>query len=161
MNNHKGAIKPKLNSREYKALQSNQVSPYYPNDISTIKMEPNFSQDIEKGNFYTLVVGDDVRVIKDMKSEDRTKAVIAFYNLSDKENLLLRANSQINIFENVKAKSNASRKINAAKVKFSIMREGQALTELDDFIIERGNHYGVFYSGGEANIIKARIDFDQ
>lgn len=154
------AIAPKLNDREYSVLEQGKVSSYYPNDILAIKVKPDFSTDVEKGNFYSLIIDADIWSVKDIRSENKSKAVIAFYNLSDKNDLLLKANEKIKIFDDVDSKSHDSREINAAKVHFEIVKDGQVLAQVDELIIERGNHYSVLYNGDGVETVKASLDFN-
>lgn len=157
-NNIDDEQKPSLNGYKYPQLSKQSLSPYYPQNISKIKIQPDFSYDVEKGGFYSVILDEPVWVIEDTRPENKAKAIIAFYNLSNKDNLNLVANNSFPIFEDIEKRSGVDREINAAKINLAVIIEGEVLSQLNDVILERNNHYTVIYDGKGIQFITATID---
>lgn len=160
VNGGQADIRPSLNGKKYPMLLSGNVSAYYPADISTIKIGSYFSENVEGGDFYTLVLDEPVWLVQDLKSTDRSKAVLAFYNLSEQDGVSLIANDNVKVFENTQGESHHARLINGAKITLSVFHHGEIVTE-EDIVIERYNHYGVFYDGRSLQIVQAKIDHNR
>jgi alginate O-acetyltransferase complex protein AlgF len=157
LNHTEVETKPALNGKKYPNLKVGQLSPYYPHNISTIKIESDFSKNVEKGSFYTLILDKPIWLVKDFQATDRRKAVLAFYNLSDQDGLSLKANKDIKIFENLGNKSHQARFINEAKIDLFVEENNEIKAKLEDIIIERRNHYSVIYDGQSLHVEKASI----
>ncbi len=155
-------IKPTLNSAQYPELSSGNMSPYYPEEVSTINIGSDFSEKVKTGKFYTLVFDENIFLFEDERSENKTKAVLSFYNLSKREGLKLKANNSISVFEGIEAYSYRSREINSAKVDLQIVTDDDVTIDaLENIILERNSHYSVVYDGEKTNIFEAKIDHKQ
>jgi hypothetical protein len=154
-------ISPQINNHKFPDLGVGEVSLYYEvkkTKINFSTQKKTFTENILQGQFYTLVVTDKPKLIKDNKSKDRTKAVIAFYNLSERNSLTLKVNNKINVFSDVTAMSMEARDINAAKINLNIINGTEEFATVPDVILERGHHYSIIFDGKSAQFVQARID---
>ena len=157
-------INPKVNDHKFPVLNAHEVSPYYllkKDKMEFIYGDKELIQDIDNGQFYTLIISDNPFFIKDKKNTDRTKAVIAFYNLSDRDNVSLKANNKIDIFSNVGRKSMDARDINSTKLSLQVMGDIEVIGEITDVILERNQHYSVFFDGHNTQFIQSKIKHDK
>lgn len=165
INNTDAALSPSLNAQKYRELRPHQTSPYFLIKSDEIKFSDenyDFTGEIEQGGFYTLVIGAPMKLLPDQRVTDRTKAVIAFYNLSPLENISLKAKEgKVTVFENLEPITMQARDINATKIDMSIFNGAEKITALPDIILERGQHYSVIFDGTSAHIVPAEIDFNQ
>lgn len=141
-------------------FQDGEVTPYKP---YTPKQAQNFfdqsglDQTVVLGNFYTILQGKNQTVFIDQRSDNRTKAVIAFYNVSEKDGVSLKVGDQ-SVFDSIASLSSDSREINASKIAFDIYQGQNKIAQTEEVIIERQNHYSIIFNGESAKVVKATID---
>lgn len=152
-------IVPKVNGKKYKRLQEGQVSAYFvvpEGAVGIVMGEQNIQEDVVSGQFYTMVHYDTDFLLQDTANTNRSKAVIAFYNLSDDPDLTLKARGgTVNVLEHVESNATKARDMNAVKIDFSIYRGEENVLSFAEEVIERGNHYSIFYDGEKAQFITA------
>ena len=104
---------------------------------------------VEAGQFYSVVVGGDaaapeVTVLPDAKLDSMAKALVSFYNLTDKPTLSLRtADGKVAVIDDVGADAAGNRQVNPLKVQFAVFEGEQPIAEIDEVSIERGAAYSV------------------
>ena len=148
-------------------VEGNSVTPYYPMiagnfvpDTSVGKLEAV----LESEKFYTVAyINNEFVTIEDTKNTDRSKATVSLYNLSDIGTVDLKAKeSSILVIDSVEPFTQRSRDLNPVKIDFTIFKKHSSdwmeNTVLDEIILERGNHYSVFYTDVSAFITKSEID---
>lgn len=152
-------IVPKVENKKYKRLGEGQVSVYFivPEGAVEIVMgEQDVQGNIVSGAFYTAVHHETGFLLQDTANANRSKAVIAFYNLSDNPDLTLKARGgTVNVLEHVKKNATKARDMNAVKIDFSIYSGEENILSLAEEVIERGNHYSIFYDGEKVQFITA------
>lgn len=145
------------NQSYLRIFEGGTLSNYAAYDLSKIKdltKETNLSE----GQYYTFISGENSLIILDDKVENKTKAVLAFYNISDAENLSLKADGNVNVFNHISSYSMVSREINASKISLQTYDGNNILDTIESVIIERQNHYSVLYDGNEMHFFQADIE---
>lgn len=154
------AVKITAHKKDYGDVGSMQASPYYVVPQGDVKFSVNNiegQQAVVAGNYYTVV--DHASVIQDKANTDRTKATLAFYNLTEGDVLTLKAkNGTVAVLDNVSAGNSTARNINPVKIDLSVHKDGIDVMAVEPFIMERGNHYSVFYNGKDAFVVTATVD---
>ena len=152
-------VTPQLNRKKFDALTNNQVSDYFVVPKGPVRFfvgDQKADHDIVAGKFYTVVNSKNIVVLEDIANNNRSKATIAFYNFSGISSLTLKAKGgAVNVLQDVESDSTKARDMNAVKIDFSIYNGEEFLVELSEEIIERGNHYSIFYDGTAAQFVTA------
>ncbi len=101
------------------------------------------------GEYYTAaMVGETVKIIKDMKPTNPTKAVINFYNLSDIESVsLVSTTHNADIFKDVQSGAHDARDINAVSIGVAVKNGDAILKSIDDVKLERQISTSLFVIG--------------
>ena len=112
----------------------------------------------EEGEFYTVVetpTGD--KILKDPKVEDRSKAVLVFYNVSDRPELSLKTVDGDVVIENVGIGAHGWRAVNGVKIAFAIYDGDTKLKDIPAQALQRGQAYTVMAlgDGTDANFLKS------
>lgn len=156
---------PSAKGKKYKKLNNKKVSSYYVVPQGKVEVSVGSEKivtNIAEGRFYTVIGDEGVFVLEDKANKDRSKATIAAYNLSDLDEISLKANKgKIEVLERISSKSVGSRDINAVKIDFSLFRNGDEIFSFEEEIIERGNHYSIIYDGEEARMVTATTNTRQ
>lgn len=140
-----------VSDSSYGDISFSQVTPYR----VVIQGDRNVSagsltQDIqvEAGKFYTLVVRDEVTVLEDAANDDRAKALLTLYNLSDMESIDLKtADASTDVISSVAPGAQASIAVNGISVALGVFSNGEAISLFDETQLERGAAYSVFVLG--------------
>ena len=152
-----GDITPKANGKAYNPLGKGEVSPYFVVPEGAI-ISGDIKEDALAGEFYTVINPKNIW-IQDMPNTNRAKATIALYNLSDQPMLMLKAkDGEVMVLDDVKKDSAKARDMNAVKIDFSIYNGDEHLLTLPSQVIERGNHYSIFYDGVTADFVTAKTN---
>ncbi len=130
---------------------NNEVSPY----IETPETEA-----FKAGKFYTQLNG---MAFEDPVSDNRAKASLVFYNLTDHEKLSLKtADGQTAIIEDIAPFTNGGREVNAVSLSMAAFTEERQIAELEEKVLTRGSAYPVFaipgINGGEAELLFVRSE---
>lgn len=131
--------------------------PYTPKQAQKIFDQSGLDQTPVLGSFYTILEGKNQKIFIDQRSDNRTKAIIAFYNDSEKDGVSLKVGDQ-SVFDSIVSLSSDSREINASKIVFDIYHGQNKIVQTEEVIIERQNHYSVIFNGESAKVVKAIID---
>jgi alginate O-acetyltransferase complex protein AlgF len=76
-------------------------------------------------------------VLKDAPIGKAAKAMIVFYNLSDKPAALKTANGKVGIIANIEPGQNGSREINALPVSLAVFEDGTNVAAIDSVDLKR------------------------
>lgn len=104
---------------------------------------------IKAGKFYTIVLGQGQAVLmEDLNNTNRTKSLVALYNLTDGSALSLKtADGKTNVLEGVVNNTNKAIIVNGVKIAFGVFGDGKSLSTLPETQLERGAAYSVFVTG--------------
>lgn len=162
VNGDEDTVKASVNEKKHYGVNPFTATPYYvvkAGDVTLSINDKSAEQAIEEGSFYTVVEMEDVVVIQDAANDNRAKATVALYNLEDHGAVSLKAKEgTVTVIEAVEKGQNNARDINPVKIDLSITQDGDTSVALKPIILERGNHYSVFYSGGDTFIVRAETD---
>lgn len=155
-------VLPRINNKKYDLLKKSDVSAYFvsPEGKTEFSLgEIEEKKDIVSGNFYTVIYQDNLSLLQDRANKNRSKATVAFYNFSSYSIVTLKARSgSVDVLTDVEENKTQSRDMNAVKIDFSLYADDQKILDLEDEVIERGNHYSIIYDGQEARFITATTD---
>ena len=164
--------------REFGPVSFGDVSPYRPVRAGIYLLRRHGAGDgaagtelvVEPEGYTTLVLGvETVRVIRDTRHEDPTRAQLVFYNFSDTPADLSLAEGGDSVFAGVPAGESASRPVNAVTARLvarpsppgaSSSRDdaARASVQVD---LKRGESFGlVLLSNGELRVHRARVRLD-
>jgi alginate O-acetyltransferase complex protein AlgF len=127
---------------EYKEVSSYFVVPQGKVDIKIGENAGNF--DAESGKFYTAILNKDnsVKVTPDAVNDNRSKAQIIFYNLSEKPNLSLKtSDGGVEIIPPLAAGESSERQINPVKVSLAVYDGDEKVKDLGSLSLERSKSY--------------------
>ncbi|WP_068824721.1 alginate O-acetyltransferase AlgF [Pseudomonas sp. BMS12] len=96
-----------------------------------------------KANSATTLVfdGQQLKPIADTYSEDSKKALIAFYNLTDKPLSLKTLDGKHAVVESVPSGQSGSRPVNEIKIGFAAYAGEQNLAKFDELFLKKGRSY--------------------
>lgn len=125
------------------------VSPYVVRPSGEHKIvlaEKQAIHDLQEGQFYSAILKDGkITVLEDTKSENRAKALLLFYNLTDRPGLSLKtADSGIDIINNVARLEHGSREINAVRIGFALYDGDAKIASLEEQALDRNAAYSIF-----------------
>lgn len=150
------SLKPSLDGKSYDDLDFSEVSSYYVKPAAeSVKVAFEGAGEttgkLEEGKFYTAVLrGSGVEIIEDAATENRTKALVLFYNLTDKNALGLKtADGKTAIVPDVKSGDVGSREMNAVRIGFSVAEGDSAVAKVDEQALQRGSAYAVIAMTGK------------
>ena len=151
-----------VNGQTYGDASPSTVTPYYvviKGDLNITVGDQVIEDQIDEGEYFTLIQKGEAALFIDYPNENRAKATVSLYNLSDEQAVDLKAKQEsVTVLEYVEAGQNTARDINPMKIDFSVTREGKSSIPLEPVILERGNHYSVFFDGKTSFIEQAKID---
>jgi len=150
-----GEYKPAISGKNYPVLSAGKISPYYVTPKGNAKFSDELVQDIVPGRFYTLVKKDEYKFIQDKSNDNPMKATIAVYNFTAEPLTLKARQGSVDIITDVPVKSMGSRDINAVKIDFSVYQNGKLTSNIDQKILERGNHYSFIFDGKKIRFVTA------
>lgn len=169
-----------MDSKMFEPLSSLKASPYYVTQESKVELtigDEILKEFIEPEKYYTVSITEDhndshiiqnnllnTYVMEDEKNTDRSKATISFYNFQHDGTASLKAKQgQVYVFEEVRADENTTRDVNPIKIDLSVHvgNSREDFVTVEPFIMERGNHYSVFYDGHNAFYSAATVDTSQ
>ncbi len=164
-------ISPVLDGKSYENLAPNGLSPYVVKPAGEVKValgNTSAKISLEEGKFYTLILHNGVpSILEDPASNNRAKALLVFYNLTDHETLALKtADGKIEIIAPVAKGGNSWREINAVRIGFSAYDGEIKAAGLEGKTLERSAAYAVIaVSGTDGKTIllfnQARTDTTQ
>ncbi len=104
---------------------------------------------VEVGKFYTVAVTpDSITILEDKANENRAKALLSVYNLSDIETVDLKtADGATDVILGVAKGSESSIEVNGISVALGVFSNGQALHTFDEVSLERGAAYSTIVLG--------------
>lgn len=134
---------PSIKGKKYGTVDQGSVSAYFPVKAGSAEIvlgTNKAEQDLEKGGVYTAALkGRTFYVLKDDPLADPAKALITFYNLSDKAGLALKTtDGKVEIVGNVATGGNKSREINGIPVNLAIYADGAKVADIGEVILKRG-----------------------
>ena len=151
--------KAAISGKDFGTVSAGQVTDYFvmpQGKLDVMVADKKLSHDMSDGDYSTVIIGESVSVVEDTANADRAKATIAFYNLSDKSDITLKAKGgTVDVLANVGAGETKARDMNAVKIDFGVYEGDQELATLSEEVIERGNHYSVIYDGKAVKIVTA------
>lgn len=159
INLEEGNVVPIADSKKYDPLKRNEVSAYFvvkqgSRNIELGSKKTNF--DFTEGEFYSVINLDNVSIIQDSGNTDRSKATIALYNFSDMDAVSLKAKGgTVDVLTDVVTKGTKARDMNALKIDFGVYQGSEIRANLDEVVLERGNHYSVIFNGKAAKMVTA------
>lgn len=155
-------VTAKAGSKDYGTVAPLTASSYYffTKDSAEITAAGKAAtQSLDAGQYYTAIIGDDLKIIEDTANTNPAKATLAFYNHSDAVITVKAKENTAAIFNDVAAGDNAARAINPVKVDLTLNISGNDTPmPIADIIMERENHYAVVYNGDKAFVVTATVD---
>lgn len=152
----------KANGKSYGSLDQNSASSYFVVKKGNAKFSIGsnaHSEEINEGQFYTVALGDDIKIIEDKSNDNETKSTLALYNLNGANPIQLKAKEgTVTVVDNVTKGAMNTRDINPVEIDLSVTGEGIEAIMLKSLIMERGNHYSIIYNGKSAFIVQAKTD---
>lgn len=156
------------NGQTYKKLGNREISPYYVVPRGEIKA--GFSDTdpeeiiVEAALFYTMIrTADGIVHLIDPAHNDRSKAQILFYNLSDTDGLSLKTkDGSVSIVDSTDHYKSGARPINAVKVELSVFDSGgKKVVDMPPLSMDRGMVYtGVVFSDNMSSSIWVKSETD-
>lgn len=139
--------------KSYGSLKPLAASPYYVQKKGDISLDINGKKadtTVDADQYYTAVTsGDSVVLIKDQALANRAKALVLFYNLTDKDKLTLKtADGKVEVIPAQAKGASAGREMNGVKVTFGVFDGDTKLAELPESLLERGKAYSVIATAG-------------
>lgn len=144
-----GAQISKANDKHYLFLDDKAYTPYYPVPAGETKLQfgKAFKNLVtEEGTYYTagLFVGERLDVIQDPSQDNKSKAQIIFYNLSDQNDLSLKLqDGSIEIISPRKSGEMGNRELNPVKLVLSVYKGEDVYREVGPASLQRGATYSI------------------
>jgi len=154
----------KIKNKEYGAVNSGEVSPYYvvpQGDVAIMIGDKTLNKAVTEKNYYTAYFnGVSAAVIDDAGVTNPAKAVLALYNVGEVAQAIdLKAKAgAVDVVKGVTKGATGSRDINPVKIDLSVAGEGMEAITLEPIIMERGFHYSIVFDGKKAFIATASTD---
>ncbi|WP_020410966.1 alginate O-acetyltransferase AlgF [Hahella ganghwensis] len=108
---------------------------------------------LEKDAFYTLVVlkGEEPKLVQDEAFDNRRKALLGLYNLTDADALDLKtSNGKTAVLESVEKLGSKHRQVNAVKISLAAFNGSEKLADAAPVNLERGKVFSLFACGSKA-----------
>ncbi len=109
---------------------------------------------LDKDSYYTLILMDGgvVKLVKDEAFDNRRKALVSFYNLTDVDSLDLKtSNGKTAILESVSQLDTKNRQVNAVKISVAAFSGDQKLADAAPVNLERGKVFSLFACGDKSS----------
>jgi alginate O-acetyltransferase complex protein AlgF len=155
-----GAVAPDLGGKAVPAVGYGEASAYVvvPMGARTMAMGAGASAelDVSAGSFYTVALGSGgVVTLEDPINNNLAKALLVFYNLSDRPVSLRTADGGTTIVDTIAPGQLGSRAVNPIEVALAAWSDDGAITSFDARQLARGAAYSVFVlgSGAEARAV--------
>jgi len=146
------AVAVSVGDREFGELSFAEVSPYRvvirgDRIINVAGSETAFG--VEVGKFYTLaVLPEGVVILEDAANENRAKALLSLYNLSDVEMVDLKtADGATDVLLGVEPQAQANIEVNGITVALGVFSNAEAVITFDEVKLERGAAYSAMVLG--------------
>lgn len=132
-----------IRGKSYDDVASGKVSAYFPVKAENAEIAlggVKATEKLEQGGYYTVVSkGGSLAVLKDQKIENPSKAVVALYNLSGKDNLSIKTeDGKIEVVAPASAGKSAYREINGVPVKLAVFDGASKATDIGTVSLKRG-----------------------
>ncbi len=128
------SFKPSIDGKTYKAVDRGDIGAYLPLKAGKFEaaMGPVKTEGMaESGLFYTAILkGGSLTILKDAPLTNAVKAMIMFYNLSDKTVSLKTADGKIEVIAPVESGKSGSREINAVPVTLAAFEGDKKITDI-------------------------------
>lgn len=145
-----------IDKKTFAPLGFRAASPYYvaPKGPATLRLgQDDKALDVQEGQFYTVVLLDEIFIVKDTPNIDRTKSQIQLYNFSPHDALALKtADGKIKITDPAAKRETAIRPINAVKLETKLFADEQAVGESSTINLKRGMVHSAFVFAPDDNI---------
>ncbi len=145
------AVTAKAGVKDYGTVAPLSASSYYfftKESADIIAADKKVTQALKAGQYYTAILGDDLKIIEDTANINPAKATLALYNNSDSIIKLKAKENTATIFNEVASGDHTAREINPVKVDLTLNITGNdTLMPIAPIIMERENHYGLVYNG--------------
>jgi len=117
---------------------------------------------VQDGNFVTVVATSDadgeIAVFRDPLPTNRAKALLTFYNLGTPQASLSTDDEKVTLADNIDAMDSYSELINPVKIGFIASQNQGGSLNIEPYVFERGQSYGIFYNGDHAIIVRGAMD---
>ncbi|MEZ4629476.1 MAG: alginate O-acetyltransferase AlgF [Deinococcales bacterium] len=144
--------------QDFPALSYAELSDYYIvlQGEYPLKLSQEQMIEVSAGAYYSLVIqgdedGQKALLIEDPMNDNRAKALLTLYNLSDLESIDMKTadDKEIEIILGVAPGTVASRAVNGIKVSLGAFAAGEKLGSVDDMQLERGAVYSMILLGAQ------------
>lgn len=145
-----------IGATEYNDLPFAEISPYRvvlegSHQLKTADLEQTLN--IEKGKFYTVVLGETATLLEDAISTNRAKALLSLYNLSNLEAVDLKtADGQTDVLLGVEPGELKSIEVNSITVDLAVFNGVTELANFPAVQLERTAAYSAIVVGSETVI---------
>ncbi len=134
---------PEAKGKKHAKISTGIVSPYYPVAAGETDLrlgEAKTSQDIEEGAFYTAILKDaGLKVMKDQSPDNPAKAMLAFYNLTDKGDLTLKTDDgKVEIIPATGPVESGYRQVNGVEIKAAVYNGDAKIADAGSVDLKRG-----------------------
>lgn len=142
-----------INGSDLGGMEAKSVSEYAIATQGTVNVKSDnnmaVSKEIKAGEYYTAIFGTGHdTIIDDTKVTNPGKAVISFYNLSDKDTAtLVSITHKADIFKDVTKSSATGREINAVTVGLAVKSGEEELAIIENIELKRQENTSVFLVG--------------
>lgn len=144
------ALKPVINGKTYREIGHSAVSAYFPlkeGKLDLMLGTAKASGKAESAAYYTAVLkGDALTIIKDTAITNAAKAVISFYNLSDKPLSLKTADGKVEVIPAVEAGKSGYREINGVPVTLAAYEGDKKVADVGAVTLKRNEATAVIVS---------------
>lgn len=148
----KGSKEAKVGGKSYMHIKHGEVSPYFvrkEGDVTIIIGDATQKLSIAPEKSYTVILekkGHAISIQEDEVNTNQAKAQLNIYNTSTYNPISLKAKAgKIDVIKDVATDDAGFRPINPVKIDLSIMNAKDALFELGDKTLERGQTYSLFF----------------
>jgi len=136
------ACKPDIRGKSYDSIDQNKVGPYVPakSGDAELKLDAASAKEtLEEGGYYTVVYrGDALSVIKDDAIKNPVKSMVAFYNLTPRNDISLKtADGKVDVIKSLASGKSGYREINAVTVKLVVYDGARKAVTLKPIILKR------------------------
>lgn len=107
------------------------------------------SAQLQAGHFYTAVAdGQSLRLLENAGYENRLKALVILYNLTDQNDLSLRTtDGKTTLVEPVERENSGAREVNAARAKLALFAGDTRIADTQPLTLNRGKALSLFAIG--------------
>ncbi|MFP4313015.1 MAG: alginate O-acetyltransferase AlgF [Alphaproteobacteria bacterium] len=147
--NDTGSDEATLNGKAYEYVEFKEITSYFvvPEGETEISIgDAQDSYSIEAGKFYSVVqTGEnDLALMEDKPNENRAKALLNFYNLTENGSLSVKTNDgSVEVIEEVSDAQSGHREINPVKVNLAVYDGDTLIKDLGSVSMDRSNSYNI------------------